>query len=57
MSGIMRTTVSPSISSSTRNTPWVDGCCGPMFRIMVRSWPGSSTGVGFRWAIFIATQR
>src|SRR6266516_4548720 len=52
MSGIMRTTVSPSISSSTRSTPWVDGCCGPMFRIMVRSCPGSSTGVGFRWAIF-----
>src|ERR1700681_706139 len=55
MSGIMRTTVSPSISSSTRSTPWVDGCWGPMFRIMVRSCPGSSTGVGFRWAIsFIA---
>src|SRR5579863_3139616 len=53
MSGIRRTTVSPSISSSTRNTPCVDGCCGPMFRIMVRSWPGSSTGVGVRWAIFI----
>src|SRR5208282_3386833 len=51
MSGIMRTTVSPSISSSTRSTPWVDGCCGPMFRIMVRSWPGSSTGVGVKWAI------
>src|SRR4051794_7735882 len=22
--------VSPSISSRTRNTPWVLGCCGPM---------------------------
>jgi hypothetical protein len=29
----------------------VEGCCGPMFRIMVRSWPGSSTGVGVKEAI------
>src|ERR1700736_3688436 len=54
MSGIMRTTVSPSISSMTRSTPWVDGCCGPMFRIMVRSCPGSSTGVGVRCDIVIS---
>src|ERR1700680_1070779 len=26
-----------------------------MFRIMVRSCPGSSTGVGVRWAILIST--
>jgi NADH-quinone oxidoreductase subunit D len=37
ISGIIRTMVSPSISSSKRNTPCVDGCCGPMFRIMVLS--------------------
>src|ERR1022692_1199420 len=51
MSGMIRTMVSPSISSRTRSTPCVEGCCGPMFRIMVRSWPGSRTGVGARWAI------
>src|SRR5688572_5409876 len=25
-------TFSPSSLRITRNTPWVDGCCGPMFR-------------------------
>src|SRR5271166_1174090 len=29
------TTFSPSNSSSTRSTPCVDGCCGPMFRTIV----------------------
>src|SRR5438270_8743690 len=51
MSGIMRTMVSPSISSSRRNTPCVEGCCGPMFRIMVLSSVGSSTGLAFKWPI------
>src|SRR5687768_1732399 len=27
-------TTSPSVRSSMRSTPWVDGCCGPMFRII-----------------------
>src|SRR5665647_2629636 len=27
-------TVSPSISSMSRSTPWVDGCCGPMLTTM-----------------------
>src|SRR3972149_2102617 len=26
-----RTTTSPSSSTTSRNTPWVAGCCGPMF--------------------------
>src|SRR5579872_293264 len=30
---------SPSSSSSTRSTPWVDGCWGPMLRTMVCSRP------------------
>ena len=51
MSGMMRTMVSPSISSSRRSTPCVDGCCGPMFRTIVWSCDGSSTGVGFMCAI------
>src|SRR5688572_2352907 len=30
MSGVVLTTISPSSTSSRRNTPWVDGCCGPI---------------------------
>src|SRR6185436_10574233 len=25
-------TISPSVRTTTRNTPWVLGCCGPMLR-------------------------
>src|ERR1700735_3241905 len=28
------TTRSPSSFSFTRSTPWVEGCCGPMFNII-----------------------
>src|SRR5258708_39037167 len=35
MIGLHFTTVSPSSSSATRSTPWVEGCCGPMFSVMV----------------------
>src|SRR5881394_2724210 len=35
MIGRARTTVSPSSSSATRSTPCVEGCCGPMLRVMV----------------------
>src|SRR5882762_10489723 len=30
MSGVDLTTISPSSTSSSRRTPWVDGCCGPI---------------------------
>src|ERR1700754_3768766 len=30
MSGVALTTISPSSTSSRRNTPCVDGCCGPI---------------------------
>ena len=50
MTGLVRSTVSPSSSSISRSTPWVDGCWGPMLMIMVSSSgrstsmsPGSST--------------
>ncbi len=36
MTDLACTTVSPSISRMSRSTPWVDGCCGPMLR-MIRS--------------------
>src|SRR5712692_5139907 len=35
MIGLALTMVSPSSSSATRSTPWVEGCCGPMLRVMV----------------------
>src|SRR5262245_43104143 len=35
MIGLAFTTVSPSSSSTTRSTPCVEGCCGPMLRVMV----------------------
>src|SRR4051794_17190512 len=37
MTGLVRSTVSPSSSSMRRSTPWVDGCWGPMLMIMVSS--------------------
>ncbi len=37
MTGLVRSTVSPSSSSMSRSTPWVDGCWGPMLMIMVSS--------------------
>src|SRR4029453_13472598 len=35
MIGFALSTVSPSSSSTTRSTPCVDGCCGPMLSVMV----------------------
>src|SRR5262249_4150361 len=29
--GSQSSTISPSVRTTTRNTPWVLGCCGPMF--------------------------
>ncbi len=40
MTGLARSTVSPSSSIMMRSTPWVDGCCGPMLRIIVSSMSG-----------------
>ena len=37
MTGLVRSTVSPSSSSINRSTPWVEGCWGPMLMIMVSS--------------------
>ena len=41
MTGLDRRIVSPSISSTRRSTPWVDGCCGPMFMIMRSPMPSA----------------
>src|ERR1700738_341243 len=45
MSGIALTTDSPSSSSNMRNTPCVDGCCGPMFNTMVLVVPAAVSTV------------
>src|SRR5580704_12281802 len=46
MTGSALTTISPSISRITRNTPCVEGCCGPILRTMVCAGPiGVSTVV------------
>src|SRR5882762_462512 len=43
---MQRTTVSPSSSTTSRNTPWVAGCCGPMLMSMCSSAsPGSAAAV------------
>src|ERR1700728_595165 len=41
MIGLVRTTTSPSSSSMSRSTPWVEGCWGPMLMIIVSSSPRS----------------
>src|SRR5207244_13643577 len=50
MSGVHFTTISPSSTSSRRNTPWVEGCCGPIEivicvssgRSTISNWDGMS---------------
>src|SRR5207245_11427430 len=37
MCGSTRSTTSPSSSSTSRNTPCAAGCCGPKFRVKLRS--------------------
>src|SRR6202043_3421476 len=37
MWGSTRSTTSPSSSSTSRSTPWAAGCCGPKFRVKLRS--------------------
>ena len=44
-SGIAETTFSPSSSSSTRSTPCVEGCCGPIFRTIVFVLPTADSTV------------
>ena len=46
MSGAALMMVSPSSSSTMRSTPWVEGCCGPMFRVMRR---GADGVAGISW--------
>src|ERR1041384_4402540 len=33
--GSQRSTISPSISTTRRSTPWAAGCCGPKFIVSV----------------------
>src|SRR5436305_7180762 len=53
MSGMAFTTVSPSSSSKIRNTPCVDGCCGPMFNTMVLVIPAAVSTVVIRLGSYV----
>ena len=44
MTALVRSTNSPSSSSMSRSTPWVEGCWGPMLMIIVSS-SGRSTSI------------
>src|SRR5258705_4417104 len=43
MSGVALTTISPSSTSSSRKTPWVDGCWGPIEMVICVSSGRSTT--------------
>ena len=47
MSGAALRMVSPSSSSTMRSTPWVDGCCGPMFSVIAAA-PTGLAGISCR---------
>src|SRR5215472_13675263 len=50
MSGTALTMVSPSRVSTRRNTPCVDGCCGPMLIVMVsRRTPPPRSSLSSTW--------
>src|SRR5712692_1011166 len=55
MSGIALTTISPSSTSSSRSTPWVEGCCGPIEIVIWVSSGRSTTSncVGMFTAVLI----
>src|SRR5215203_226121 len=48
MVGTAETTTSPSISRTSRNTPWVEGCCGPMLTVIVSRRIGMACSSGSR---------
>src|ERR1041384_479911 len=45
-------TFSPSSLRMTRSTPWVDGCCGPMFRTSSVESKNVASGIGWSLAAF-----
>src|SRR6266571_3167244 len=57
MSGVAFTTISPSRTNSSRNTPWVDGCCGPI-EIVICVSRGRSTisNCGGMFTVVLITQ-
>ena len=57
MTGLARSTVSPSSSIMIRSTPWVDGCCGPMLRIIVSSMSGHGPPVSTSSRVRVTGER
>src|SRR5262245_37095505 len=50
MCGSQRSTISPSISTTRRSTPWAAGCCGPKFMVSVLI---STSDMSVRLALFL----
>src|SRR5438105_12379843 len=51
MIGRHSTTTSPSMASSRRSTPWVEGCCGPMLRRSSSGLEGASSAAPISWPL------
>src|SRR5215213_4553327 len=52
MSGTHLTTISPSSTSSSRSTPWVEGCCGPNEMVIcVSSGRSTTSNCGGRFVV------
>src|SRR5438067_7517210 len=51
ITGLHPRTVSPSSSSTSRSTPWVEGCCGPMLMIIVSSLRGTRVVIWSRTVV------
>src|SRR2546428_4685802 len=57
MSGVAFTTISPSRTNSSRNTPWVDGCCGPIeIVICVSNGESTTSNCGGMFTVALITQ-
>src|SRR5882724_11274607 len=54
MCGSQRSTISPSISTTRRSTPWAAGCCGPKFIVRVLISTSDMSALG---RLLIARQR
>src|SRR5262245_38568981 len=56
MCGCVSETISPSVRSTSRSTPWVLGCCGPMLTSIssVRTSNSTTVGSGRRTSVTVA---
>src|SRR5258708_9806479 len=57
MSGVARVMISPSSSIMTRSTPCVEGCCGPMLRVIRLRLTSSGVGCASAIPTFVSSSR